>query len=141
MSVQLMTAPGNDRENRQVEVSAISRGIKALARELDVPVVALCQLNRESTQRADFRPRISDLRESGSLEQDADNIWLLHREDMHHLGDDDWIRSNPGKLNVAEVIIGKQRQGPQTTVELDYVPRRMRFVNMATVWEHRQSVG
>lgn len=135
--VQLMTAPGNDRENRQIEVSAISRGLKALARELDIPVVALCQINRESAKRADNKPRISDLRESGSLEQDADAIWLLHREEMHHEGDDEWMRSNPQKIGMGEIIVGKQRNGPTGTIEVEYQKSRVRYVNCKNHWEGR----
>jgi len=85
--IQLMTSPGA--ENRQTEVSAISRGLKALARELSCPVLALSQLNRKNEDRGDRKPRMSDLRESGSLEQDADAVLLLHREDYYHQADPD----------------------------------------------------
>lgn len=129
--LQLMTAPGNDRENRQVEVSAISRGVKALARELDLPVVALCQLNRKSTDREDNRPRMSDLRESGSLEQDADVVLLLHREEQHHPGDEDWRERNRDKIGVAELIIAKQRNGPTGSVTLTWDDTATRFKNHA----------
>jgi replicative DNA helicase len=115
--LQLMTAPGAARESRQVEVSAISRGVKALARELNVPVVCLSQLNRASEQREGNRPRMSDLRESGSIEQDADVIMLLHREDYYHVARPRLGDENPDKVGVAELIIAKQRNGPTGVVE------------------------
>lgn len=125
--LQLLTAPGSARESRQVEVSAISRGIKALARELNVPVVCLSQLNRASEHREGNRPRMSDLRESGSIEQDADVVLLLHREDYYHVGDEEWKQNNAEKINVAEVIIAKQRNGPTGLVNLTWDSRSTRF--------------
>ncbi|MEM6460053.1 MAG: replicative DNA helicase, partial [Planctomycetota bacterium] len=109
--LQLMSAPSAGRDGRQNEVSAISRGVKALARELAVPVVCLSQLNRQAEQREGHRPRMSDLRESGSIEQDADVIMMLHREDYYHRGDEEYVENN-----VAEVIVNKQRNGPTGTV-------------------------
>lgn len=116
--LQLMSAPSAARESRQVEVSAISRGIKGLARELNIPVVCLSQLNRASEQREGNRPRMSDLRESGSIEQDADVVMLLHRESYFHAGDPEWAENNPAKVNLAELIVAKQRNGPTGVVEL-----------------------
>jgi replicative DNA helicase len=127
--LQLMSAPGAARESRQVEVSAISRGVKALARELNVPVVCLSQLNRASEQREGNRPRMADLRESGSIEQDADVILLLHREDYYHVQDEDWKIENPDKVGVAEVIVAKQRNGPTDVVKLKWDSRTTRFKN------------
>ena len=127
--LQLMTAPGAARESRQVEVSAISRGIKALARELSVPVVCLSQLNRGPETRGENRPRMSDLRESGSIEQDADVVALLHREAYYHVGDREWEEENPDRLNVAELIIAKQRNGPTGTVDLVWDSTTTRFKN------------
>ncbi|MGD9791634.1 MAG: replicative DNA helicase [Phycisphaerales bacterium] len=127
--LQLMTAPGAARESRQVEVSAISRGVKALARELNVPVICLSQLNRASEQREGNRPRMSDLRESGSIEQDADVIILLHREEYYHVQNQDWAIENPTKVGMAELIIAKQRNGPTGIVELKWDNRRTRFMN------------
>jgi replicative DNA helicase len=125
--LQLMSAPGAARESRQVEVSAISRGIKALARELSIPVVCLSQLNRASESREGNRPRMSDLRESGSIEQDADVVMLLHREEYYHIQDEDWKIDNPDKVGLAELIIAKQRNGPTGVVKLAWDSRATRF--------------
>jgi len=125
--LQLLTAPGAGRDSRQVEVSAISRGIKALARELNVPIVCLSQLNRSAEQREGHRPRMSDLRESGSIEQDADVIMLLHREAYYHAGEQDWADENPDRVNLAELIIAKQRNGPTGVVELEWDSKTTRF--------------
>jgi len=137
--LQLMTAPGAARESRQVEVSAISRGIKALARELSVPVVCLSQLNRGPETRGENRPRMSDLRESGSIEQDADVVALLHREAYYHVGDREWEEENPDRLNVAELIIAKQRNGPTGTVDLIWDSTTTRFKNADPY--HKQDQG
>ncbi len=115
--LQLMSS-GSRSESRQVEVSEISRGIKAMARELNVPVVCLSQLNRAAEQREGHRPRMSDLRESGSIEQDADVILMLHREEYYHQGDPEWPESNPDKVGLAELIFAKQRNGPTGVVKL-----------------------
>ncbi|MBS0187068.1 MAG: replicative DNA helicase [Planctomycetes bacterium] len=129
--LQLLTAPGAARESRQVEVSTISRNIKALARELNVPVICLSQLNRASEQREGNKPRMSDLRESGSIEQDADVIVLLHREDYYHTQDPDWSLDNPDKVGVAELIVAKQRNGPTGVVRLTWDSSTTRFKNYA----------
>ena len=115
--LQLMTS-GKRAENRQIEVSEMSRSIKALAREIDAPVICLSQLNRGTEDRTGHRPRLSDLRESGSIEQDADVVMLLHREDYYHIGDEEWKDSNPDKVGLAELIVAKQRNGPTATVRL-----------------------
>jgi replicative DNA helicase len=139
--LQLLTAPGAARESRQVEVSTISRQIKALARELKVPIVCLAQLNRGAEQRENNRPRMSDLRESGSIEQDADVVGLLHREAYYHRGDPAWDPKSPEfdpeneeKLNLAELIIAKQRNGPTGTVHLTWDDSTTRFKNHD--WRH-----
>ncbi len=124
--IQLMTFSGRS-ESRQLEVSEISRGLKALARELEIPVVGLSQLNRSPEQRESHRPRLSDLRESGSLEQDADVVCLLHREEAFHQNDDDWIRDNQDKIGLAELIVAKQRNGPTGTVKLTWNQDCTRF--------------
>ena len=129
--LQLLTAPGAARESRQVEVSTISRQLKALARELNVPVVCLSQLNRASEQREGNRPRMSDLRESGSIEQDADVVILLHREDYYHIQNPDWAAENQDKVGVAELIIAKQRNGPTGVVKLTWDAHTTRFKNYA----------
>ncbi len=126
--LQLLTAPGAARESRQVEVSTISRNVKALARELNVPVICLSQLNRASEQREGNRPRMADLRESGSIEQDADVIVLLHREDYYHTQDENWAIENPDKVGVAELIVAKQRNGPTGVVRLRWDARTTRFM-------------
>lgn len=119
--LQLMSLGGYV-ESRQQEISTISRYLKSLARELDVPVVVLSQLNRAAEGREGHRPRMSDLRESGSIEQDADVVMLLHREDYYHRGDSEWEDTN-----TAEIIIAKQRNGPTGTVELMFDGQTTRF--------------
>jgi replicative DNA helicase len=123
--MQLMDNPGPD--SRQQQISEISRGIKAVARELDLPVIALSQLNRASEGRDGHRPRMSDLRESGSIEQDADVIALLHREDYYRMSEPDFVPDN-----IAEVIIAKQRNGPTGTVKLTFMNKTTRFENLST---------
>ena len=127
--LQLLTAPNAARESRQVEVATISRGIKALARELSVPVVCLAQLNRGTEQREGNRPRMADLRESGSIEQDADVVMLLHREEYYHRGDEEWLADpeNVDKIGLAELIIAKQRNGPTGVVKLTWDSKTTRF--------------
>ncbi len=120
--LQLMTSKGRS-EGRQQEVSEISSSLKALARELDVPVVALSQLSRAVEQRPNHRPMLSDLRESGSIEQDADVVMFIYREDYYH-------PENEEKRNIAEIIIAKQRNGPIGTAELAWNPDFTRFLNI-----------
>ncbi len=114
--------PDNKRDSRQEQVATISRRLKGLARELELPVVALAQVNRGSEDRQDHRPRLSDLRESGAIEQDADTVMLLHRPDYHEPGQQEGL---------IEVIIGKQRNGPTGEVNLMYVKQFMRFENFS----------
>jgi len=121
--LQLMDNPGPD--SRQQQISEISRGLKALARELEVPVIALSQLNRQTEGRDGHRPRMSDLRESGSIEQDADVVILLHREDYYH-SEADYLPDN-----VAEIIIAKQRNGPTGTVKLTFDTKTTTFKNLS----------
>ncbi len=123
--MQLMDNPGV--ESRQQQISEISRGIKAVARELNVPVIALSQLNRQSEGRDGHRPRMSDLRESGSIEQDADVVMLLHREDYYRMSEPDFQPDN-----IAEVIVAKQRNGPTGTVKLTFLNKTTRFENLST---------
>ena len=119
--MQLMSGSGRT-DSRQQEISDISRSLKALARELDVPVVVLSQLNRAVEQRPDHRPMLSDLRESGAIEQDADVVMFIYRDDYYH--------KDTEKKNISEIIIAKQRNGPIGTVELVWLPQYTQFVNM-----------
>jgi len=117
-------------ESRQQEITTISRYLKALARELNIPVVVLSQLNRSPEGREGHRPRMSDLRESGSIEQDADVVMLLHREDYYHRGDKEYQPDNK-----AEIIIAKQRNGPTGLVKLMFREQFTRFENISHVEE------
>ncbi len=123
--LQLMSGNGRA-DSRQQEISEISRSLKALARELNVPVIALSQLSRAVESRPDKRPILSDLRESGAIEQDADVVMFIYRDEYYN-------KEKSEKQGIAEVIIGKQRNGPLGTVELVWLPEYTRFVNM----EHR----
>ena len=120
--LQLMSSPKRT-ENRQQEVSEMSRSLKLLAKELEVPVIALSQLNRGPEQRTDKKPQLSDLRESGSIEQDADMVILLHREDVYE-------RESP-RAGEADLIVAKHRNGPTTTVTVAFQGHYSRFVDMA----------
>lgn len=119
--LQLMTGSGKGSDNRQQEISEISRSLKALARELKAPVVALSQLSRACETRTDHRPMLSDLRESGAIEQDADVVMFLYR--------DDYYNKDSEMKDMAEVIIAKQRNGPIGTVNLVWMPQYTKFAN------------
>jgi replicative DNA helicase len=111
---------GKKVESRQQEVSEFSRALKLLAKELEVPVIAISQLNRGPEQRTDKRPQMSDLRESGSIEQDADMVILLHRD-----------KADPGREGEADVIVAKHRNGPTKDIVLAFQGHYSRFANMA----------
>lgn len=139
--LQLLSSPGRKAaENRVTELSEITRGLKALAKELNVPVIALSQLSRAVEQRDDKRPQLSDLRESGSIEQDADVVMFVYREEYYltrkkPTGSDEkvaeWEKSLAAIANMAEVIIAKQRHGPIGTVKLHFEGRLTKFSDLA----------
>ena len=120
--LQLMSGSGKSGDSRQQEISDISRSLKSLARELNVPVIALSQLSRAVEQRPDHRPMLSDLRESGAIEQDADVVMFIYR--------DDYYNKDSEKKGIAEIIIAKQRNGPIGTVDLVWLPQYTKFANM-----------
>lgn len=130
--LQLMSGGGKS-ENRQNEISEMSRGLKALAREMEAPVIALSQLSRAPDARTDHHPVMSDLRESGSIEQDADVIMLLYRESYY----DD----NPELKNIAEVNIAKQRNGPTGAIKLAWIPEYTKFNDLAVGFEEEEYGG
>jgi replicative DNA helicase len=122
--LQLMQGPRGV-ENRQQEISTISRSLKALAKELDIPVIALSQLSRAVEQRAEHRPQLSDLRESGAIEQDADLVIFLYRQWLYSQADED-----RGK---AQIIIAKHRNGPTGSLDAAFIDRFARFENYAAI--------
>jgi replicative DNA helicase len=121
--LQLMQIPGSAGDNRTNEISEISRSLKALAKEFNCPVIALSQLNRSLEQRPNKRPINSDLRESGAIEQDADVIMFVYRDEVYH--------PETEHKGIAEIIIGKQRNGPIGTTRLAFIGKYTRFENLA----------
>ena len=129
--LQLMTGSGKSSDNRQQEISEISRSLKALAREMQAPVVALSQLSRACETRTDHRPMLSDLRESGAIEQDADVVMFIYR--------DDYYNKDSENKGIAEIIIAKQRNGPIGTVNLVWMPQYTKFANATRPGQGPQS--
>ena len=121
--LQLMIGQGNRQENRQQEIAEISRGLKVLARDLDVPVLAIAQLSRAVEARHDKRPLLSDLRDSGAIEQDADMVMFLYRDEYYNSESDD--------KGIAEVIVGKHRNGPTGKVQLAWLEQYTKFASLA----------
>ena len=121
--LQLMVGQGNRADNRQQEIAEISRGLKVLARDLDVPVLAIAQLSRAVEQRHDKRPLLSDLRDSGAIEQDADMVMFLYRDEYYNPDSDD--------KGIAEVIVGKHRNGPTGKVQLAWLEQYTKFASLA----------
>ena len=122
--LQLIKGTSGKSDNRQQEISDISRSLKGIARELDIPIIALSQLSRAPEQRADRRPMLSDLRESGAIEQDADMVVFLYR--------DDYYNDESEQKGITEVIIGKQRNGPVGTVNLKFFHEITKFGDYTT---------
>ena len=122
--IQLMQGRGRF-ENRTQELASISRALKGLAKELGVPVIALSQLSRAPETRSDRRPQLSDLRESGALEQDADVVMFIYREEQYE--------KTPDNENMAEVILGKQRNGPTGVIKMAFLKKYTRFENLSAV--------
>ena len=141
----LQLLKGSSKENRVQEVSEITQGLKAIAKELNIPVIALSQLSRQVESREDKRPQLSDLRESGSIEQDADVVMFVYRDEYYRErekpGDDNleamakWQEAMARVHGKAEVIIGKQRHGPIGTIELSFEGRFTRFGNLVKAWQ------
>jgi replicative DNA helicase len=123
--MQLMRSSSTNVENRQQEISEISRSLKALARELNIPVIAISQLSRAVESRTDHRPQLSDLRESGAIEQDADVVVLLLREEYYN--------PSPENQGIADVIIAKQRNGPVGQLKLTFIKEYTKFENIARI--------
>jgi replicative DNA helicase len=129
--LQLMQIKGTKMESRTHEISEISRSLKALAKEMECPVVALSQLNRSLEQRPNKRPVNSDLRESGAIEQDADVIMFIYRDEVYN--------EDSEQKGIAEIILGKQRNGPIGTIRLAFIGKYTRFENLAA--QHYEQYG
>jgi replicative DNA helicase len=129
--LQLIQGEGK-KENRVQEISYITRSLKGLARELNVPVIAASQLSRAVEWRASHRPQLSDLRESGSIEQDADIVFFIYRDEVRYSSQQEWETEHPGEKYPppAEVIIAKHRNGPTGQINLRFIPRLAKFENI-----------
>jgi len=121
-------------DNRVQEISYISRSLKALARDLKIPVVAVSQLSRASEMRTVHKPQLSDLRDSGSIEQDADLVVFIYRDDYYYPTEEDWRKEHPDQeypAGIATVVIAKHRNGPVGEVNIRFIPKYARFENIA----------
>ena len=135
--LQLMQGDSSRSENRVQEVSYISRSLKAIAREIDAPVIAVSQLSRAPQFRASHRPQLSDLRESGSIEQDADQVLFIYRDDYYYTRED-WESQFPDKeypQGIANIIIAKHRNGPTGEIDLRFLPRMAKFADISIASE------
>lgn len=137
--LQLMTAGNTKGGNREQEIASISRALKELAKELNVPVIALSQLSRQVENRPDKQPQLSDLRESGSIEQDADMVMFLYRPEYYGITEDP--TSKESTIGLGTVIIGKQRNGPVGSVNLQYIGKFAKFTSLAARGNHSNSDG
>jgi replicative DNA helicase len=131
--LQLMTAGSDNKFSREQEVSTISRSLKAIAKELDIPIIALSQLNRSVESREGKRPQLSDLRESGAIEQDADLVLFIHRPEYYGITEDD---SGNSLLGVAEIIIAKHRNGATGDIHLSFKKELAKFSDMENQFNH-----
>ena len=130
--MQLVQGRSRGGENRVQEISEISRSIKGMARDLQIPVITCSQLSRLVENRPSHRPMLSDLRDSGSIEQDADVVLFIHREDVYYT-EEEWEKENPGRefpKNIAEIIVAKHRNGPTGSVKLYFRDNRVRFESL-----------
>ena len=131
--LQLIQGSGRNDNNRVQEISEISRSLKALAREMNVPVIALSQLSRAVETRSPHVPMLSDLRESGSIEQDADVVMFIYRDDVYY-DEDEWARHNPTApypKGIADLIIAKHRNGPTGKASVIFFEKQTKFANLS----------
>jgi replicative DNA helicase len=130
-------------DNRVQEISYITRSLKAVARELNVPVIAVSQLSRAVEERVIHKPQLSDLRESGSIEQDADIVMFIYRDDYYYKTEEDWLAEFPDRdypAGIATIMIAKHRNGATGDIDLHFVPQTARFEDIASEFAREQSL-